>query len=221
MPGPFTVWTYDWVPQGPRGHVRDIRLRWALEEAGLPYAVRSVRFEDRTGPDHLAIQPFAQVPALQDGEITLFESGACLLHLADLSEALMPRDPQARAETLQWVIAGLNSVEMVSVPWWFIGLSKPPENPLEGWLNARLDRLSAVLATRDHLAADRFTVADLLMADILRVPKLRVLLGPYPALEAYTARMLDRPAFRKARQDQLDHFAAADAARAEAGRAEG
>jgi glutathione S-transferase len=214
MTSTLTIWTYDWVPPPPRGHVRDIRLRWACEEAGLPYTIATVRFEDRTGPDHLDRQPFAQVPALQEGDITLFESGACLLHLAEKSETLMPRDPQSRAETLQWLIAGLNSVEMVSVPWWFIGLSKPPENPLEGWLNARLDRLNAVLSTRDHLAADRFTVADLLMADILRVPKLRAMLGPFPALEAYTARITDRPAFLKARQDQLDHFAAADAARA-------
>jgi glutathione S-transferase len=102
------------------------------------------------------------------------------------------------------------------VPWWFVGLSKPPENPLEGWLNARLDRLNAVLANRDWLAADRFTVADLLMADILRVPKLRAMLGPFPALETYTARLLDRPAFLKARQDQLDLFAKADSARAKA-----
>ena len=210
----LAIWTYDWVPPPPRGHVRDIRLRWACEEAGLPYTVATVRFEDRTGPDHLDRQPFAQVPALQDGDITLFESGACLLHLAEKSETLMPRDPQFRAETLQWVIAGLNSVEMVSVPWWFIGLSKPPENPLEGWLAARLDRLNAVLATRDHLAADRFTVADLLMADILRVPKLRAMLGPHPALTAYTDRITTRPAFLKAHKAQMDHFAAADAARA-------
>lgn len=210
----LTIWTYDWVPPPPRGHVRDIRLRWACEEAGLPYQIATVRFEDRTSPDHLDRQPFAQVPALQDGDITLFESGACLLHLAEKSEALMPRDPKDRAETLQWVIAGLNSVEMVTVPWWFIGLSKPAENPLEGWFAARLSRLDAVLSQRDYLAADRFTVADLLMADILRVKKLHAVLGPYPALLAYADRIASRPAFQKAYQDQMDHFAAADAARA-------
>jgi len=102
------------------------------------------------------------------------------------------------------------------VPWWFICLKKPPENPLEGWLAARLQRLEAVLASRDHLAAGRFTVADLLMADILRVPKLVAELGPYPARQAYTARITDRPAFRKVLQDQLDRFAPADAARAKA-----
>jgi glutathione S-transferase len=209
----ITLFTYDWVPNGPRGHVRDIRLRWALEEAGLPYTVASVPFHDR-GPDHLARQPFAQVPFLQDGDVTLFESGACLLHLAEKSETLMPRDRQGRADTLQWLIAGLNSVEMVSVPWWFISLSGPAENPLDGWLDQRLSRLSAVLETRDHLAAGQFTVADILMADALRVKRLLPRLDPFPALTSYTNRITARPAFAKAVADQIAHFAAADAARA-------
>jgi glutathione S-transferase len=203
------------VPNGPRGHVRDIRLRWACEEAGLPYAIRTMPIAER-GADHLDRQPFAQVPFLQDGAIRIFESGACLLHLAEKSEALMPRDPAGRADTLQWVIAGLNSVEMVSVPWWFIGLKSPAENPLDGWLASRLQRLEAVLASRHYLAAGRFTAADLLMADILRVPKLNAALGPYPALQAYCARITGRPAFAKVLKDQLDHFVAADAARAKA-----
>lgn len=211
-----TIWTWDWVPPPPRGHVRDVRLRWAMEEAGLPYAVRTVVFEDR-GPDHLARQPFGQAPFLDDGEVRVFESGACLLHLGAKSERLMPRDPQGRADTQAWLIAGLNSVEMVSVPWWFIGLSKPPENPLAGWLTARLDRLEPVLAEREWLAAGQFTVADILMADALRVPAVRRLLSDYAALAAYVDRCCARPAFLKARQDQLDHFAAADAARAARG----
>jgi glutathione S-transferase len=215
MTDALTIWTWDWVPNGPRGHVRDIRLRWACEEAGLPYAIRTMPIAER-GADHLDRQPFAQVPFLQDGGIRIFESGACLLHLAEKSEALMPRDPAGRADTLQWVIAGLNSVEMVTVPWWFIGLKSPAENPLDGWLASRLQRLEAVLALRDYLAAGRFTAADLLMADILRVPKLNAALGPYPALQAYCARITERPAFAKVLKDQLDHFAAADAARAKA-----
>ena len=205
-----TLWTYDWVPPPPRGHVRDIRLRWAMIEAGLPHAVATVPFDDR-GQGHIARQPFAQVPFLTDGEVTLFESGACLLHLAQKSETLMPRDPAGRADTLQWLIAGLNSVEMVSVPWWFIGLSRPEANPLDGWLDQRLTRLAGVLASRDWLAAGRFTVADILMADILRVPALRQRLGP--PLAAYLDRTLSRPAFDRARQGQLAHFAAADAGR--------
>ncbi len=84
------IWTLDWVPEGPRGFVRDMRLRWACEEAGLPYAIRTVAFEDRA-TNHLARQPFGQVPFLNDGDVKLFESGACLIHLARKSDKLMPR----------------------------------------------------------------------------------------------------------------------------------
>ncbi|SMC99193.1 glutathione S-transferase family protein [Primorskyibacter flagellatus] len=207
-----TVWTFDWVPDGPRGFVRDLRLRWACEEAGLDYQVRSVPFEDR-GADHLAHQPFGQVPFLTDGDLRLFESGACLLHLAEKSEILMPQDAAEKADTLSWVIAALNSVEMVSLPWWFVGLSNPPENPLEDWLRSRLDVLEGVFAARDWLAAGRFTAADLIMADVVRLPWVRGL-GSYPATDAYVARICARPAFEKAHADQMAHFAAADVARA-------
>jgi glutathione S-transferase len=205
------VWTYDWVPEGPRGFVRDIRLRWACEEAGLPYAVRTVPFDER-GPEHLALQPFGQVPFLSDGDLEIFESGAGLLHLAAKSETLMPRDPVGAAQTLQWTIAALNSIEMVSVPWWFLEITGAPNAQLTGWLESRLSHIERVLTAREWLAADRFTVADLLMADVLRVTKLRAF-GDRPAAEAYVARITQRPAFKKARADQMAHFAAADAAR--------
>ncbi len=207
------VWTYDWVPEGPRGFVRDIRLRWACEEAGLEYSVRTVPFDER-GPAHLAHQPFAQVPFLSDGEVELFESGAGLLHLARKSEKLMPRDPVGEAQTLQWTIAALNSIEMVSVPWWFLEVTGAKENNLVGWLESRLDHMERVLNEREWLVADRFTVADLLMADVLRVAKLRSF-GDRPAAEAYVARVTDRPAFRKARADQIAHFEAGDEKRTE------
>jgi glutathione S-transferase len=210
----LTVWTYDWVPggeTGPRGYVRDLRLRWALEEAGLPYEVGSVPFDAR-GPAHLQHQPFAQAPFLTEGELSIFESGACLLHIAGKSEALMPRDPAGQAQTLQWVIAGLNSIEMVTVPWWFLSFSEGPENGLTDWARLRLGQLEAVLGAREWLAAERFTVADLLMADILRVPKLRAFAAS-PVLDAYIDRLCARPAFLKARADQIAHFEAADARR--------
>ena len=207
------VWTYDWVPEGPRGFVRDIRLRWACEEAGLDYSVRTVPFDER-GPAHLAHQPFAQVPFLSDGEVELFESGAGLLHLARKSEKLMPRDPVGEAQTLQWTIAALNSIEMVSVPWWFLEVTGAKENNLVGWLESRLDHMERVLNEREWLVADRFTVADLLMSDVLRVAKLRSF-GDRPAAEAYVARVTDRPAFRKARADQIAHFEAGDENRTE------
>ena len=204
----LTIYTYDWVPEGPRGFVRDLRLRWAAEEAGLAYSVRTVAFKDR-GPDHLQCQPFGQVPFLADGDVTIFESGAGLLHLARKSEILMPRDAAGEAATLQWVIAALNSIEMVTVPWWFLKITGREENGLTGWMDMRLAQLETVLGERDWLAADRFTVADLLMADVLRVAKLRAH-GDRPATEAYIERVTARPAFSRARSAQIAHFAAAD-----------
>lgn len=207
----LTIWTYDWVPEGPRGFVRDMRLRWAAEEASIGYEVRTVRFEDRA-TNHLDRQPFGQVPFLEDNGVKVFESGACLLHLARKSEVLMPRDAQGAADTMQWVIAALNSIEMVTVPWWFLAISGQEDNGLAGWMDMRLAQLEAVLSGREWLAAGRFTVADLIMADVLRVAKLRAH-GERPASEAYVARITARPAFHKARADQMAHFAAADEAR--------
>lgn len=204
----LTIWTYDWVPEGPRGFVRDLRLRWACEEAGLPYDVRTIPFDGRE-TNHLARQPFGQVPFLDDGEVKLFESGAGLLHLARKSAMLMPTDPVGEAETLQWTMAALNSIEMVAVPWWFLTISGVADNQLTGWLDMRLGQLEQVLSEREWLAAGRFTIADLLMADVLRVEKLRAF-GDRPASEAYIARVTDRPAFRKARADQIALFEGAD-----------
>ena len=199
------------MPEGPRGFVRDLRLRWALEEAGLTYSMRGTPFADR-GPEHLKHQPFAQVPFLTDGDLSIFESGACLLHIAGKSDRLMPRDAAGEAETIQWVIAALNSIEMVSVPWWFLSLSGDRENGLAGWLRKRLGQLEDVLRTREWLVASRFTVADLLMADVLRVPTLRDFAAS-PVLQAYIDRACDREPFRKAFADQIAHFQAADASR--------
>ncbi len=211
MTSDLTIWTYDWVPEGPRGFVRDLRLRWACEEAGLAYAVRTIPFDDRE-TNHLARQPFGQVPFLDDGGLEIFESGAGLLHLARKDDKLLPRDPLGEAQTLQWTIAALNSIEMVTVPWWFLKISGDEDNELTGWAGQRLGQLEAVLSAREWLAAGRFTVADLLMADVLRVPAVRAF-GDRPASEAYVARVTARPAFKKARADQIALFEAADAKR--------
>lgn len=207
------IWTYDWVPEGPRGLVRDLRLRWACEEAGLDYDVRTIPFDGRE-TNHLERQPFGQVPFLNDGELEIFESGAGLLHLARKSDKLMPRDPVGEAETLQWTIAALNSMEMVTVPWWFLNICGDENNGLTGWMGQRLDHVEKILSEREWLAADRFTVADLLMADVLRVAKVRAF-GDRPATEAYVARTTDRPAFKKAHADQIGLFEAADVTRTE------
>jgi glutathione S-transferase len=211
----LTIWTYDWVPEGPRGFVRDLRLRWACEEADLVYDVRTIPFDGRQ-TNHLARQPFGQVPFLNDGDLEIFESGAGLLHLARKSDKLMPPDPVGEAEALQWTIAALNSIEMVTVPWWFLKMCGDEDNELTGWMGQRLDQLENILSEREWLAADRFTVADLLMADVLRVPEVRAF-GSRPATEAYVTRATDRPSFRKAQVDQIGLFAKADQKRPEKG----
>jgi glutathione S-transferase len=208
----LTIWTYDWVPEGPRGFVRDLRLRWACEEAGLIYAVCTIPFEDRE-TNHLEHQPFGQIPYLKDEGLEIFESGAGLLHLARKSDKLMPRDPVGEAETLQWTIAALNSIEMVTVPWWFLKITGDESDDLTRWMGKRLDQLERVLSEHEWLAAERFTIADLLMADVLRVSKIRSF-GDRPATEAYVARVTDRPSFKKAKADQIAHFQAADRKRA-------
>ena len=208
--------TYDWVPEMPRGLVRDLRVRWALEEAELAYRVESTPFRDR-GPEHFAAQPFGQVPWLTDGDLTIFESGAILLHLGEKSPALIPADRRGRAEVLEWVIAALNSVDLPSQPWaLFRFMGYPGEAPeakfVDDFLKARLERMEAVLAGREWLVAGRFTVADLLMADVLRQVHRFDGLAGYPACHAYVLRATARPAFLKAYADQMAHFAAADAA---------
>lgn len=201
--------TYDWVPEPPRGFVRDIRVRWALEEAELPYRVETTPFHDR-GAEHFSQHPFGQTPWLTDGDHTIFESGAILLYLAERSEALMPADPRGRSEVQQWVFAALNSVEMVSVCWsvfMFSGFNdeSPGWKFLDGFMEARLRQMEPVLAAREWLIG-RFSIADILMADVLRLVDRFGRLAAYPACRAYVARAIARPAFAKAHAEQMAHF---------------
>jgi glutathione S-transferase len=205
--------TYDWVPEMPRGFVRDIRVRWALEEAGLPYRVESTPFRDKT-PEHFAHQPFGQVPWLTDGDLSIFESGAILLHLGHLSDVLLPSDPHSRNEAIEWLFAGLNSVEMASLPWALLQFSKdtsdsPASKFIGDFLQLRLQRMEPVLAGREWLAGT-FSIADNIMADALRLVDRFDGLKGYPACHAYVARATARPAFVKAHADQMAHFARAD-----------
>lgn len=205
--------TFDWVPEMPRGYVRDLRVRWALEEAGLPYRVESTPFRDR-GPEHFSHQPFGQVPWLTDGDISIFESGAILLHLGERSEVLLPTDPRGRSEAIKWLFAALNSVEMASLPWsLFMFAGDTSETPgrkhLDGFLNARLQHLDTVLIGREWLAGT-FSVADILMADVLRLVDRFGGLAEHPACHGYIERATARPSFLKAHADQMAHFAAAD-----------
>jgi glutathione S-transferase len=206
--------TFDWVPEAPRGYVRDIRVRWALEEGGLPYRVKSVPFGARNA-EHFAHQPFGQVPWLTDGDISIFESGAILFHLSERSDALMPADPRSRSEVLEWLFAALNSVEMASLPWSLLIFSgeakdRPAWMLFDGFLKQhRLAHLEPVLAEREWLAGS-FSIADILMADVLRLVDRFDGLAGYPACRDYVARATARPSFVKAHEDQMAHFAAAD-----------
>ena len=205
--------TFDWVPKPPRGYVRDLRVRWALEEAGLPYRVQSVPFRDRH-PEHFAHQPFGQVPWLTDGDISIFESGAILLHLGERSSALMPADPRGRNRAKEWLFAALNSVEMASLPWSLFMFSgdtgdTPGWKRFDAFLKARLQHMEPVLAGGEWLAGP-FSVADILMADVLRLVDRFDGLSGFPACGAYVARATARPSFVKAHADQMAHFAAAD-----------
>ena len=212
----LVVTTYDWVPEPPRGYVRDLRVRWALEEAGLAYRVETAPF-DAPKLGRFAEQPFGQVPWLTDGDLTIFESGAILLHLGEQSEALMPADARGRSETIEWVFAALNSVEMASLPWTIFQFTGDTASSgfqfFDGFLKThRVAHLEPLLASREWLAAGRFTVADILMSDVLRLVDRFDGLKDYPATRAYVARATARPAFAKAHADQLAHFAAADRA---------
>jgi glutathione S-transferase len=205
--------TFDWVPKPPRGYVRDLRVRWALEEAGLPYRVESTPFKDR-GAVHFAHQPFGQVPFLRDGGINLFESGAILLHIAQKSETLMPTNAKGRSEVINWLFAALNSVEMAVLPHTLFKFSgdeeqTPGRKAMDGFLALRLGHMEKVLTGRTWLTGE-FSVGDILMADVLRQADWFDALAAYPACRAYVERATERPAFKKAYADQMAHFEAAD-----------
>ena len=186
--------------------VRGARANIDRKNAVLPFRGR--------GAEHLAHQPFGQVPWLTDGDLSIFESGAILLHLGELSGKLMPAEPRGRSAVKQWLFAALASVEAASQPWSFFEFSgdtdeTPMRKCFDGFLETRLKHMEAVLAGRRWLAGT-FSVADILMADVLRLVDRFDGLTEYPACRAYVARATGRPAFAKAHADQMAHFAAAD-----------
>jgi glutathione S-transferase len=188
----LTITTFRSVPPLFQGYVRDLRLRWACEEAGLPYSVRLVGREEVSSPEYRRQQPFGQVPVMQDGELTLFETGSIVLHLSQYSEALLPLQPAERARATSWIFAALNSIE--------------PHVPGEhestiATRKRRLEGLSAWLEGREYLE-NGFTAADLIMATVLRdLPD--GVLETFPTLFAYHERCVARPGFKKALADQL------------------
>jgi glutathione S-transferase len=197
------------VPGFAHGQVRDLRIRWALEELGRAYRVELYEGMQPRPDEYRQWQPFGQVPAFADGRVRLFESGAILLHLAEQDERLMPRDPQGRADTVAWVFAALNSVEpmlmqIVSLdvfnagkPW-----AKEARPTAVNFARGRLARVAEALGKEEWLVANRFTVADLLMTTVLRILNHTDILVEFPTLSAYKTRGEARPAFAQAFADQ-------------------
>ena len=211
---PATVSAFAWVPDFARGHVRDLRVRWAHEEAGLPYGTFKLSPGENAGA-YRDQQPFGQVPAYRDGEIEMFESGAIVLHIAEQSEALMPREPAARARALTWMFCALNTMEIPIGNLADIDIFNPTADwgkerrpAVEAQARKRLAELALRLGDNPYLDGDRFTAGDLLMADVLRNAP-AALLAEQPKLAAYVERCTARPAFQKALAAQLNDFTGA------------
>jgi glutathione S-transferase len=214
------LYTYDWVPEFPRGFVRDLRVRWACEEIGRDYQIDKVPLHPKS-QEHRTMQPFGQVPVIRDGDLVLFESGAILLHLAE-DTPLLPKD--RRAVVTQWLIAALNSVEAASGRWLQMTLAErlpeifgPPSTAeaitfARGNMLRKLDAVESRMVERDWIAGG-FSVADIMMVDVLRILESEGVLSNYPALAVYVARATARPAFQKALADHMAHWQAAEEAR--------
>lgn len=211
----ITITAFERSPDRGRGLARDMRVRWALEEVGQPYEVRLVSFKAMKEPAHLALQPFGQIPTYEVGDLTLFESGAIVLHIAERHGGLLPDETNARARAISWMFAALNTVEPPvfdhslarilerDQPWYEQRL-----RALEESIRKRLHSLSARLGDADWLDG-AFSAGDLLMVTVLLRLKSSNILDEYPNLAAYVARAEARPAYQRAFAAQLAVFQAA------------
>jgi glutathione S-transferase len=215
---PVTITAFERSPDRGEGQARDMRVRWALEEADQPYDVRLVSFEGMKQPAHLRLHPFGQIPTYEEGDLDLFESGAIILRIAENRPGLLPEDSKSRARALAWMFAALNTVEPPIVereafeilerdkPWFEQRLPMLDER-----IRTRLDPLSARLGGSDWLEGD-FSAADLLMVTVLRRLEGSGLLDDYPVLAAYVGRGKGRPAYKRAFDAQAAVFRASSAA---------
>jgi glutathione S-transferase len=208
----ITISAFRNVPPFAKGLVRDVRLRWALEEAGLPYRVKLLERQDQSSAEYRALQPFGQVPTFEEDGFALFESGAIVLHIGARSETLLPADPAARARAITWVFAAVNSMEPRIEPLAGIDLfhadrqwAKERRPEVEATVKQRLADLATWLGDRDYLEG-RFTAGDLMMTTVLRVLRHTDLVHAVPKLAAYQARCEARPAFERALSAHLADF---------------
>jgi glutathione S-transferase len=207
----ITISAFEWVPDFAQGQVRDLRARWALEEAGLPYRTRLLAQGDQDKPEYRALQPFGQVPIFEEDGFVLFETGAIVRYIGERSEALLPADAQARARATQWMFAALNSIEPSIMQVALIDLfykdqewAKLRRPGAVEFAHRRLGGLSNALGDKPYLDGDRFTAGDLMMASVLRImPELTI---EHANLAGFVERCTARPAFKRAHAAQLGDF---------------
>lgn len=197
------VYAFARVNQGAHGKTRDLRVLWALEELELPYEIVGMDHPNRAldSAEYRAMNPFGQIPVIDDEGVVVSESGAILLYLARKTGKLMPRDLAGEAQVLRWSITALTTVELPILSLWFVNLSggkgTRPAAALNGWAEMRLKQLDGWLSNRQYVATDDFTVADILMTHVLDAGGHQDKLAPYPNLLAYRARCTDRPAWKR------------------------
>jgi glutathione S-transferase len=208
----ITVTAFKWVPPFAQGLVRDLRVRWALEEAGLRYEVRLLEDGETEGADYRAWQPFGQVPAYEENGLKLFESGAIVLRIADRSENLLPGDPAARARAVEWMFAALNTIEPPIAHLGTIDLFCPDQEwaklrrpDAEAAVKKRLGELAAAMGEGPFLDGPRLTAGDLMMATVLRILRHTELVAG-AGLADYLGRCESRPAFQRALAGQMAAF---------------
>ncbi len=205
------VVAFQWVPSFAQGMVKDLRVRWALEEAGLDYRVRLLA--GQRPPEYRQEQPFDQVPCFNDGKVQIFESGAILQYIGEQSEALLPRDQLGKFRAIQWMFAALNSIEpfiqfraLLDGPFSDQDWAKPATPTFDHYAKLRLGQLSERLGEKEWLEGSRFTVGDLMMVMVLRIADKSGQLADYQNLTAFVKRGEARPAFQQAFTDHMAAF---------------
>jgi glutathione S-transferase len=208
-PMTITITAFERSPDGGKGLARDTRVRWVLEEAGLPYEVRPVSFAAMKEPAHLAVQPFGQIPIYEEGDLVLFESGAIIFHVAEHYAGLLPSDPNARARAIMWMFAALNSVELPILELVIVKFTEGDKPWIKERLPLVLDRIRDRLRQLSVRLGDAewldgaFSAGDLLMVSVLQRAKPSGILNEFPSLAAYVARGEARPAYQRAFAAQL------------------
>ena len=204
------ITAFRWVPEFAQGVVRDLRVRWALEEAGLDYRVRLLGAP--RPPEYVREQPFDQVPIFNVGKVSIFETGAIVQYIGEKSETLLPRDVNDRFRAIQWTYAALNSVEpslmnvvLVDIFYANEDWAKQRRPGAADFARLKLKRVSDWLGEREWLE-DRFSIGDLMMVTVFRLLRHTKIVQEFPNLAAYLERGQNRPAFQRALSDQLAAF---------------